>query len=433
MSASARPIACIASCFLLQAASAMTLAGPAASSQVTQLIQSRQFRAAAAVLAAEASRVNDETIRLTEIPAPPFKEAERGRVYAAMMRESGLQEVTVDEVGNVIGVHRGSERGLPALIVAAHLDTVFPEGTNVTVRREGTRLLAPGIGDDTRSLALLLAFVRAMDKAHIRTRRDVIFVGNVGEEGPGDLRGIRHLFQTDPRAKHAAGFVTIDSTGAHNITTVGVGSKRYRLTFSGPGGHSYMAFGLVNPMVALANAVTGLYSVKTPGSPKTTYSASVVGGGVSVNSIPSSVFVEVDLRSADQGELAKLDSQLHTIVERAVTQENAARDTSKGSVRVSYTTIGERPAGHTDEKSPLVSGAADAARAFGYTPQFIAVSCDANIPMSLGIPAIGIGSGASGGREHAPDEYIDVAEPDNIRGMSVGLATVLIAAGGLAK
>ncbi|MBS0614735.1 MAG: M20/M25/M40 family metallo-hydrolase, partial [Proteobacteria bacterium] len=127
------------------------------------------------------------------------------------------------------------------------------------------------------------------------------------------------------------------------------------------------------------------------------------------------------------------DSQLHTIVERAVTQENAARDTSKGSVRVSYTTIGERPAGHTDEKSPLVSGAADAARAFGYTPQFIAVSCDANIPMSLGIPAIGIGSGASGGREHAPDEYIDVAEPDNIRGMSVGLATVLIAAGGLAK
>jgi acetylornithine deacetylase/succinyl-diaminopimelate desuccinylase-like protein len=272
-----------------------------------------------------------------------------------------------------------------------------------------------------------------MDKAGIRTRRDVLFVGDVGEEGQGDLRGIRHLFENDRRAKHAAAYITVDSSGSQNITTIGVGSKRYRLTFSGPGGHSYMAFGLVNPTVPLANVVTRLYSLQVPTSPKTTYSASVIGGGVSVNSIPSSVFLEIDLRSADAAELAKLDSQLHALADRAVADENTTRDTSKGSINVVYSKIGDRPAGHTDEKSPLAAAAADAARAFGYTPQFIAVSCDANIPMSLGIPAIGIGSGASGGREHSAEEYIDTAEPDNVRGMSVGLTTVLFAAGGISS
>ena len=393
----------------------------------------RQFKAAAAELDAERDRINDETIRLTQIPAPPFKEGERARTYAEMMRQDGLQEVTTDGIGNVIGVRPGRQHNLPVLVVSAHLDTVFPEGTPVSVRREGTRLLAPGVGDDSRSLAVLLGFVRAMDKAGIRTPRDIVFVGDVGEEGQGDLRGIRYLFEHDPRAKQAAAYITVDSAGSQDITTIGVGSKRYRLTFAGPGGHSYMAFGLVNPLVPLSNVVTRLYALQVPTSPKTTYSASVVGGGVSVNSIPSEVFLEVDLRSADAEELAKVDAQLHAIVDRAVSEENSTRDTSKGSITVSYKKIGDRPAGHTDEKSPLASGAADAARAFGYTPKFIAVSCDANIPMSLGIPGIGIGSGASGGREHSPDEYIDVAEPNNVRGMSVGLTTVLLAAGGISR
>ena len=405
----------------------------AASSEVSQIIANQRFKAATAELDAERDRINDETIRLTQIPAPPFKEGERAKAYAEMMRQNGLQEVTIDGVGNVIGVRPGKQHNLPVLVFSAHLDTVFPEGTQVTVRREGTRLLAPGVGDDSRSLAVLLGFVRAMDKAGIRTRRDIVFVGDVGEEGQGDLRGIRYLFEHDARAKQAAAYITMDSTGSEGITTIGVGSKRYRLSFSGPGGHSYDAFGIVNPMVPLANVVTGLYSIQVPKSPKTTYSASVVGGGVSVNSIPSEVFLEVDLRSADAAELAKLDSQLHDIVERAVTAENSARDTSKGSISVSFKKIGDRPAGHTDEKSPLATGAAEAARAFGYTPKFIAVSCDANIPMSLGIPAIGIGSGASGGREHSPDEYVDVAEPANVRGMSARLATVLFAAGGVSN
>lgn len=419
-------IACLAASMLAQGAAAV-------SPEVAQIVADQRFKAATAELDAERDRINDETIRLTQIPAPPFKEEERGKTYAQMMRENGLQEVTVDAVGNVIGVRPGRQRNLPVLVVSAHLDTVFPEGTPVTVRREGTRLLAPGVGDDSRSLAVLLGFVRAMDKAGILTRRDIVFVGDVGEEGQGDLRGIRYLFEHDPRARQAAAYITIDSAGEQAITTIGVGSKRYRLTFSGPGGHSYDAFGLVNPMVPLANVVTRLYSLQVPTSPKTTYSASVVGGGVSVNSIPSEVFLEVDLRSADAEELAKLDAQFHAIVDIAVTEENSARDTRRGSISVSYKKIGDRPAGHTDEKSPLALGAADAARAFGYTPKFMAYSCDANIPMSLGIPAIGIGSGAHGGREHSADEYIDVAEPDNVRGMSVGFTTVLLAAGGISK
>ena len=419
-----RIIGCLAASVVAQSAAAV-------SPEVSQIVASRQFKAAVTELDAERDRINDETIRLTQIPAPPFKEGERARTYAEMMRQVGLQEVTSDGIGNVIGVRPGRQHNLPVLVVSAHLDTVFPEGTPVTVRREGTRLFAPGVGDDSRSLAVLLGFVRAMDKAGIRTRRDIVFVGDVGEEGQGDLRGIRYLFEHDPRAKQAAAYITVDSAGSQDITTIGVGSKRYRLTFSGPGGHSYMAFGLVNPLVPLANVVTRLYSLQVPTSPKTTYSASVVGGGVSVNSIPSEVFLEVDLRSADAEELAKLDAQLHAIVDRAVSEENSTRDTSKGSITVSYKKIGDRPAGHTDEKSPLAAGAADAARALGYTPKFIAVSCDANIPMSLGIPALGIGSGASGGREHSPDEYIDVAEPNNVRGMSVGLTTILFAAGGM--
>ena len=408
-------------------------ASPEVSPEVSQIIGEQRFKAAAAELDAERDRINDETIRLTQIPAPPFKEGERAKAYAEMMRQNGLQEVTIDGMGNVIGVRPGRQRNLPVLVVSAHLDTVFPEGTHITVRREGTRLLAPGVGDDSRSLAVLLGFVRVMDKAGIRTPRDIVFVGDVGEEGLGDLRGIRYLFERDPRAKQAAAYITIDSAGTQGITTIGVGSKRYRLSFSGPGGHSYDAFGIVNPMVSLAKVVTSLYSLPVPKSPKTTYSASVVGGGVSVNSIPSKVFLEVDLRSVDADELAKLDYQLHAIVEHAVTEENRTRDTGKGSISVSYENIGDRPAGHTDEKSPLASGAADAVRAFGYTPKFLAVSTDANIPMSLGIPAIGIGSGASGGREHSQDEYIDVAEPDNVRGMSVGLTTVLFAAGGISN
>ena len=402
------------------------VAGPSA---VSDVLQSAEFKSAAAALTADHDRFVEENIRLTEIPAPPFKEEARARAYAGMMRESGLSDVAIDGIGNVIGVRPGADRRAAPLIVAAHLDTVFPEGANVKVRREGTRLSAPGIGDDSRPLALLLAFIRALAKANVRTERDVLFVGDVGEEGLGDLRGTKYLFANDVRAKKAYGFIAIEVTGFDDISTTGVGSKRYRVTFTGPGGHSSEAFGIVNPLASLATVIGRLYEIKAPASPKTTYAATVIGGGTSVNTIPDQAFLMVDLRSADSGELGKLDQAFRRIVEEAVAQENRTRDTSKGRIGFDMKSIGDRPAGHTDESLPLVRNAKAAAEAFGYTPRAGAFSSDANVPMSLGIPAISIGSGAAGGRQHAPDEWIDVAQPDSLRGMKAGLATVVASAG----
>ena len=293
-----------------------------------------------------------EHISLTEIPAPPFAEGPRGEAYAKMMRESGIADVSIDKLGNVIGVRPGTNRKLPALVVAAHLDTVFPAGTDVKVRREGNKLMAPGIGDDTRGLAALLAFIRALDKAGVKTERDILFIGNVGEEGQGDLRGVRHLFAENARVKGAAGFISFDGDGASDIVTRGVGSRRYRIHFDGPGGHSYGGFGIVNPMVPLGKTAAGLYTIPVPKEPKITYSASVVSGGTSVNSIPAKLFLEVDIRSAAPAEVARVDAALHDIAAKAVAEENAARSTRAGKVAVTFETIGDRPAGSSGETRP---------------------------------------------------------------------------------
>ena len=246
------------------------------------------------------------------------------------------------------GLRRGIGNG-PLICVAAHLDTVFPPGTDLTVRREGTRLFAPGVGDDTRSLAVLLAWLRAMDAAAIRTRADILFVADVGEEGPGDLRGMRYLFQQGRYKDRISAFITVDSPDMDRIATGGVGSKRYRVTFNGPGGHSYGAFGLVNPMYAMADAIARLGRVKVPARPKTTYSASVIGGGTSINSIPNSVWTDFDLRSVAPEELDRLEQEFLGLVRDAVAAENAARSTRNGAVSADIVKIGDRPAGHTDE------------------------------------------------------------------------------------
>jgi tripeptide aminopeptidase len=396
---------------------------------VRNLVGSSRFRAAVAALRADHDHMIEQTIALTQIPAPPFAEDARAHAYADLMRDSGFAEVTADGIGNVIGIRAGSDRSLPPLVVAAHLDTVFPAGTNVNVRRAGTRLSAPGIGDDTRSLAVLLAFARAMDKATLCTRRDVMFVADVGEEGRGDLRGMRYLFEHNDAAKHAVGFISMDLPGAGWIVVQGVGSRRYHLVFDGPGGHSFDAFGIVNPLAALADTVVGLYHLQVTTDPKTTYAASVVGGGTSVNAIPSQVFLDVDLRSVNAKALSELDAKLHNLAADAVAQENTARGSPRGQVAVTFNLIGDRPAGATPQSAPIVTVAAEAARAFGYPVRFIPLSTDANVPMQLGIPAITIGSGASGSGEHAPDESIDVEINESVRGMSVGLATILAAAG----
>ncbi len=294
-----------------------TLMTDHAETRVRQVLDSAAFQTAAATLAAEHDRTVADIITLTETASPPFKEQTRAAKWLDMARAHGLESLEIDQEGNVTGLRRGIGNG-PLICVAAHLDTVFPEGTDVTVRREGTRLFAPGVGDDTRSLAVLLAWKRAMDAAAIETRADILFVADVGEEGAGDLRGMRYLFGQGRYKDRISAFITVDSPDMDRIVTGGVGSKRYRVTFEGPGGHSYGAFGLVNPMFAMADAIARLGRVTFPASPKTTYSASVTGGGTSINAIPNAVWTEFDLRSESADCLATLEQQFFALLKDAV-------------------------------------------------------------------------------------------------------------------
>jgi tripeptide aminopeptidase len=399
-----------------------------AETTILRILASETFCRAAETLAAEHDRTVEDIIRLTEIEAPSFHETIRAQAWFDMAKAHGLSDLEIDVEGNVTGIRRGIGNG-PLICVAAHLDTVFPAGTDVKVRREGTKLFAPGIGDDTRSLAVLLAWLRAMDAAGIQTRADILFVADVGEEGIGDLRGMRHLFQRGRYKDRISTFIRVDSPNMERIVTGGVGSKRYRVTFKAPGGHSYGAFGVVNPMFAMADAISRLGRVPVPAEPKTTYSASVTGGGTSINSIPNAVWTEFDLRSESIRELGELEERFLAIIHAAVAAENDIRSTHNGPVTAEIVSIGDRPAGHTSEAHELSQFAKAAINAKGIETRFDASSTDANIPMSMGIPAIMIGSGGSGARAHSPEEWIDVEPDSSLRGMEAGLATLLAVAG----
>lgn len=421
------PVHCLAALSLL------LLAAPAAAGRVSpeatveRIVAGDSFAKAADALEAGHEQWINDVVAITEIPAPPFKEQARAKAFADMLRKRGL-EVEIDEEGNVLGLREGSAGG-PVVVVSAHLDTVFPEGAKVKVRREGGKLHAPGVGDDSAGLATMLALIDAMNAGNIRTRSPILFVGTVGEEGPGDLRGVRHLFM---RGKYKGGigaFFSIDGEGLDDITTRGTGSKRYRITYKGPGGHSWGAFGIVNPMAALGRTVTGMYELEVPASPKTTYSASVVGGGTSVNSIPEEVWLEVDMRSESADELARLERRFLEIVESSVAAENAARDTKHGRVTAVRKKIGDRPAGATPSSADIVRFAEAAHRAEGIHVRRIASSTDSNLPMSLGIPAVTLAGNARGGRAHAPDEWIAVDKAANVKLKRILLATILATAG----
>jgi tripeptide aminopeptidase len=404
-----------------------TAATPNADSAVRRIVVSQPYRAAAAALEAGHDQWVENIIRITQIPSPPFKEEARARAFAEMLRARGL-DANIDAEGNVLALRKGSQPG-PVVVVSAHLDTVFPEGTNVTVRREGTRLSAPGVGDDSTGLATLLSIVDAMNAGRVQTRSDVLFVGTVGEEGLGDLRGVRYLFTRGDYKGRIGAFFSLDGSGMDSITTGGTGSKRYRVTFKGPGGHSYGAFGIVNPLVPLATTVSELYKLDVPANPKTTYSASVIGGGTSVNAIPEQVWLEVDMRSASAAELAKLERQFLEIVPRAVAAENAARSTASGKITVDVKPIGARPAGATAPDAEIVRFAEAAYQAEGLKLEKAISSTDANEPMSLGIPAITMSRIANGGGAHSPGEWVDVEKAPNVKLKRILLATILATAG----
>lgn len=419
--------AAIAAVMLVVSAPAAAAPSLAAAATIKRIESSPAFAKAVAAIDAGHDKWVRDIITLTEIPAPPFKEMARAEAYRDMFVARGLTDVEIDAIGNVTGLRKGGGEGL--IIVSAHLDIVFPEGTPVKVRREGDRLYAPGVGDDSTGLATQLAFIDAMNAAGIRTKADILFVGTVGEEGLGDLRGVRHLFTKGKYQGRAKAFFSIDGGGMDSLTVGGAGSKRYRVTFKGPGGHSFGAFGLVNPMTAMSQAVVDLYKIVVPANPKTTFSASRTGGGTSVNSIPNEVWMEFDMRSVSAEELAKVEKSFLAILEQGAATENAARSTRDGRITVKPVLVGDRPAGITPREADIVEFATAAYAAEGITLKYSSSSTDSNVPISLGVPAVTISRVASGSRNHSLDEWIGIEKADNVKLKRIGLATILATAG----
>lgn len=364
-------------------------------------------RVKAAVQAAKANEAQlvEDQIRFCEIPAPPFTEAARGEALRQRFEQIGLRNVRVDKAGNVIGDRPGAARR-PLVVMAAHLDTVFPAATNVKVRREGAILHGPGIGDDCRGLAALVGVARALNEAKVNTPGSITFVANVGEEGLGDLRGMKQLFN-DTLKGQVDRFVSIDDTG-FSIVHTHVGSVRYRVTFKGPGGHSFAAFGLPSPIGALGRTVAKIAEFQVPDS-RTTFNVGRIGGGMSVNAIPSESWMEVDLRSDKPATLKTLDARVQSAVDAAVEEENA-RWGKPGVVTARKERVGERPAATLPADAPIVRTASEVTRFIGQFPIEGIGSTDANYPASLGIPAITIGTGGRGADAHTLNESFDTTQ-----------------------
>ena len=366
--------------------------------------------------------VTDELIRICEIPAPPFKEEARAAYIKHRFEEIGLERVRSDAEGNIIAERSGRSSG-PSVVVSAHLDTVFPEGTDVRVRREGRRLCAPGISDNTCGLVSLISIARALDSGRIETEGPIYFVATVGEEGEGNLRGVRYLFAEGDFSRGVDAFISLDGPGLERITQRALGSRRYRVTITGQGGHSWGDFGIVNPVHALGRAIARFAAYPAPVSPRTSYNVGVIEGGSSVNAIPETGSMTVDMRSVSSDEIDKLETYLQRVVDLAVREENSQRAMSGTSLTFHIEQIGNRPSGETPLESPLVRAAIECSRALGIEPRLDCSSTDSNIPISLGIPAITIGTGGRTGGFHALSEWIDVT--DAWQGAQNALVTVL--------
>jgi tripeptide aminopeptidase len=368
--------------------------------------------------------VLDRQVAICQIPAPPFKEAARAAAYARELAQLGYANVRIDSIGNVIAELRGGDG--PTVMIAAHLDTVFPEGTDATVKRTGTRMDGIGIGDDCRGLAVVLAVARTFKEQNITPRGRVLFVGNVGEEGAGNLRGVRWLFEREYKGQ-VNYFISVDGVGG-DVTTRAVGSHRYTITVSGPGGHSYGDFGMPNPTHALGRAIARISEIVVPANPKTTFNVGIIRGGTSVNSIAMNAQMDVDMRSESASALADLDRQIRAAVSAAVADEQKRWPASAARLAIKYDTIGIRPTGGQSDDARIVQVALAAGRAVGFTPRTTASSTDANLPISLGIPAITIDGGGRGDGAHSLGEWYDDG-PDGWRGPQWALLLVAALAG----
>jgi tripeptide aminopeptidase len=358
-----------------------------------------------------AEAITDEQIRICSIPASPFGERQRAEHLAEKFSALGLTEVEIDEEGNCLGLIEGNSRS-PLLVVSAHLDTVFAPDTDFTVVKSGKRLLAPGIADDGCGLAALLALARAIQEEKIRTEGSILFVGTVGEEGEGNLRGVRYLLTRGRWASKVDAFLSFDGPGLDRITNQALGSRRYRVEISGPGGHSWGDFGLPNPVHALGRAVAKLAGYPLPREPRTTFNVGRIEGGATVNAIPEKAVMDVDLRSGTDEELRRLDSFFRRAVKQAADEENLNRRPGDPLLELKVDLIGERPSGETASDSLLVQLAVEATKVLGAEPRLDQASTDSNVPISLGIPAITLGAGGTSGSSHTLAEWYDPTDRD---------------------
>ena len=367
----------------------------------------RALASAHARIAARDSATIRTQVAVSQIAAPTGDERERGEWVAARLRSLGLRDARIDRAGNVVAMRPGLEDLAPVL-VCAHLDTVFAREVRLTFRRDGDRVTGPGIGDNGRGLAAMLAIAEEVDGRLVRTRRPIVFAATTGEEGAGDLRGAKYLFSALDDQPAAA--IALDGAGDERIVHKALGSRRYHIAYRGPGGHSWAAFGVPNAVHAAASAAAMLASLPLPRSPRTTLSVSRIGGGTSINSIPEEGWLEVDLRSTSASVLDRFDREIRIIVRAAAQQENARRATATPPLSHDVMVIGDRPSGELSADHPLVVSAIEATQLIDREPELAAASTDANVPIAMGIPAIAIGAGGRGGDAHTPGEWYDNIE-----------------------
>ena len=374
------------------------------SKAVLRLVKNKKIKAAFETIEKIDSKTLERHLKLTEIEAPPFKEEKRAVVFADYFKNLGMDSVWIDAEGNVLGLLKGSN-GERTVALDAHLDTVFPEGTDVKVKIKNDTLYAPGIGDDTRGLSMLLTLLETIKTNDINPKDNILFVGSVGEEGLGDLRGVKHLFREG--GPQIDSWIAIDGGSIGRVNNKALGSYRYRVSYKGPGGHSWGAFGLANPHHALGQAISNFVVVAdqyTAGVPKTSYNVGVIAGGTSINSVPFESSMQIDIRSVEPARLDEMEALLERATQKALEHQNSIKRRGP-DLTLELEKIGNRPSGELPDTLPLVQRTLAATTYFGTQPYLTRGSTNSNIPISKGIPSVTIGRGGKGGKAHSLDEW----------------------------
>ena len=393
-----------------------TLSARATDDSIEKLAQDSRCARALEWINKNSDWVTQQQIRLTEIPAPEFGEGPRGEFLRRLFESSGLK-VQTDKLGDVIAMRPGGASKSVVLLLA-HLDTVFPPGTDVTVRRKGTRLEAPGISDNGAGLAALVGLARALAESRIHTDKTIVLAGNVGEEGEGNLRGIRALVEAyGPRL---SAVIAVDGASTDHITTQGIASRRFEVSVTGPGGHSWSDFGAPNPITALSRGIVKFSSIHVPDDPRSSYNFGMIEGGTSINSIPARAAVKIDLRSEEDAELNRMESALRDAMQSGLREEVLANHAGNDALQVSFRSLGARPAGKISDDAPLVETIRNVDRYLGNRSRLERSSTDANIPLSQGIPAVALGGGGKGSGSHTLGEWYDAT------GREMGLKRLLL-------